>query len=338
MNWNFGNEISMYSNIYGILYYYLTNELLERFGDEGEDCARTATTEYGHFRGRLLRKDHEKKGYEINLETFQAHYDLPTDERSLKSPKDHIRPGETRSKTYTCQFSDMWKYLAGQEMDACSLVGRIYCESFHPAMWEGYDSRLIVDLETFVAKGDDVCRFHTITAAEPRDIPVYMPARVDDYDWRFEDKMEVMSNICAFEYFFLAKEAISRFGDQGKEAIRVAVGKYGECRGKLLAQYHQESGKENTLENLFQFYDIEREGVRYQLKSNCVEVMDVPCRFCEICKILEDKPSDGGAEIAAIYCKEFYPGLIRGYNAALGNAVTEQAYGFGDANCRVEFR
>lgn len=92
MNWNFGNQISVYSNIYGILFFYLTNELLECFGDAGEACARKATTEYGHFRGRLLAKDHIKKGYEINLASFQSHYDLPCDERSKKNTQRAHRP------------------------------------------------------------------------------------------------------------------------------------------------------------------------------------------------------------------------------------------------------
>ncbi len=335
MDWNFGNEISMYSNIYGILYFYLADEILERFGGEGEACARKATTEYGHFRGGLLCRDHKKKGYEINLKTFQAHYDLPCDERSKKSPKEQIAPGETRSQTYTCQFSDIWKYLKGEEMSACSLIGRIYCEQFHPAMWEGYDSRLIVDLETFLAKGDDCCRFHTVTAGEPRDIACYMPDSVDDYDWRFEDKMEVMANICAIEYFFMAKEAIARFGEKGEEAIRAAIRKYGECRGKLLAQYQQSNGVEPSLENLFAHYDIKREAGRYHVNGQNVTVKGDCCRFKEICEILENAPEGGNSKIAAIYCHEFYPGLLKGYRKELGCAEVRASYAFGDGECSI---
>lgn len=335
MNWNFGNQISVYSNIYGILFFYLTNELLECFGDAGEACARKATTEYGHFRGRLLAKDHIKKGYEINLASFQSHYDLPCDERSKKTPKEHIGPGETRSKTFTCQFSDIWKYLAGQEMDACSLIGRIYCEQFHPAMWEGYDSRLIVDLETFLAKGDDVCRFHTVTAKDPRNISCYMPDSVDNYDWHFEDKMEVMANICAFEYFFLAKEAMECFGDAGEKAICSAIFKYGVCRGKLLAEAQASNGIEPSLNNLFKHYDVEREAKNFQVEGNTVCIHN-GCRFCEICKILENNPGGEGSIIASMYCKNYYPGLLQGYMPDVGRVTYKTSCALGDASCKIE--
>ena len=334
MNWNFGNQISMYGNLYGILYFYLVDEILENFGSDGEICARKATTSYGHFRGALLRRDHIKKGYVIDLKTFQSHYDLPNDERSKKTPKEQISPGETRSKTFTCQFSDIWKLLKGQEMNACSLIGRIYCEQFHPAMWEGYDSRLIVDLETYLTRGDDVCRFHTVTAKEPRKINIYMPNRADEYNWNFEDKMEVMANICAFEYFFLAKEAINMFGSRGEEVISAAITKYGECRGKLLAEYQRSKGIKLTLQNLFKCYDIDRERDRYQIYGNTVSVKNSCCRFVEICEVMENAEV-GKGKIAQIYCKAFYPGLIKGYNAALGIADVKESYAFGNEQCTI---
>lgn len=331
MNWNFGNEISMYSNIYGLIFYFLTNEMLERFGDAGEACARAATTDYGRFRGRLLWKDHEKKGLPRNLKTFQANYDLPTDERSKKSGKQEVGPGETRSQTYTCQFSDLWKLLAGQSMDADSLVGRIYCEQFHPAMWEGYDSRLVVELEEFLARGDGVCRFHTITLGEERDIPCYMPEGVEGYDWKYEDKVEVMGNICAFEYYFLVSACIKEFGDEGEEAMRAAVRKYGSYRGGLMAQYHDILGLEKTIENFFEHFDIEREKPRY---SGCLKGggENRSCRFSEICKVLEQVPPNQPGKIASIFCGEFYPAMMEGY---LPGAVmkAETALSCGDDAC-----
>lgn len=336
MNWNLGNDISRYGNIYGTMFYYLVRETIDRFGDAGEEAARMAASEYGYFRGRLLRKEQESHGYEINLANFNIYYDLPRDPRTHGTDKKKIDPNarEFRQVGTTCQYSDMWKYLSDEDEDSCNLVGQVYCEQFHPAMWTGYDARLLVDIETFIAQGDKDCRFWTYTSHNTRMVPVYMPKAAETFDWHFENKRMVMSNITTFVYFFMVREVMTRFPEEGEDCIRAAMEKYGQLRGKLTAQWHTDEGLELTLENLFHHYDAAEEVGKYKVEGKKVCVCD-GCRFCDVCNVMEETPLRKSGIAAGLFCDTYYKGLVKGYNPALGEAKVEKSIAAGDDSCLI---
>lgn len=156
MDWNFENEVSTLENLYGLIYYFMAKETVDTFGKEGEEVVKRALKKYGNYRGKLLRAEHDKKGIEANVKNLFEHYDLPQDPRTNRK-RFVMNEKEKVSEYYSCQFAEMWQMLDGTEKG--SPIGTLYCEAFHPAMYEGYDSDISLNLPRTFTYGDDHCRF-----------------------------------------------------------------------------------------------------------------------------------------------------------------------------------
>lgn len=156
MDWNFENEVSTLENLYGLIFYFMARETVDTFGKEGEEAVKRAMTKYGKFRGGLLRKEHEKKGIEINVKNLFENYDLPQDPRTSRK-RFVLNETEKISEYYSCQFAEMWQMLDGTQNG--SPIGALYCEAFHPAMYSGYDPRISLNLPKTFTYGHDCCRF-----------------------------------------------------------------------------------------------------------------------------------------------------------------------------------
>ena len=164
MDWNFDNEVSALENLYGLIFYFMARETVDTFGKEGEEAVKRAMAKYGAYRGGLLRKEHEKKGIEINVKDLFEHYDLPQDPRTNRK-RFVLNETEKISEYYSCQFAEMWQMLDGTQEG--SPIGALYCEAFHPAMYAGYDPRISLNLPKTFTYGDDCCRFEVKMQLDP---------------------------------------------------------------------------------------------------------------------------------------------------------------------------
>lgn len=159
-DWGFDNSVSALSNLYAFMYYFLARDILDAFGEKGEEVIRQGIIDYGHFRGNLLRKRHDAAGIEANVKNFLEHYDLPKDDRTTKNRK-LVHPLKAYGENSSCQFSDIWKLLEGLPLDAETHLGRVYCEAFHQAMCEGYHPDMKIEIRKALTYGDDRCAMLT---------------------------------------------------------------------------------------------------------------------------------------------------------------------------------
>jgi len=135
-----------------MLYHFLSSEVVEKFGAEGEEVIRQAIHKYGDARGLKIRKEVLAQGLPLTVENLSKFYDLPL---PLAWVSEKIRAEENclEKKVTYCPFAEEWKRLKGEKL------GLIYCEQ-DLRMRKGYNPELDLQQFTNVLKNDPHC--HTV--------------------------------------------------------------------------------------------------------------------------------------------------------------------------------
>jgi len=199
-----------WSRLYGTLYYFLGEAMLESFGHAGEKALRQAVHDYGSYRASWMRVDHEARGLALNLANLQNLGDMPNTD-SLEKEGRICTPSYFRVTVTECTHNDTWRALDGLH------AGRIYCEEVHFPLYCEYADGVTLDLPDFLTKGDKFCTFvlNQPNAPEP-------PAR-PKADAHPEAKI---ARLYAVLYCFLARAMLDAFGDDGERVLREALGAY----------------------------------------------------------------------------------------------------------------
>ncbi|MFW5897112.1 MAG: L-2-amino-thiazoline-4-carboxylic acid hydrolase, partial [Bacillota bacterium] len=85
-----------------------------------------------------------------------------------------------------------------------------------------------------------------------------------------DPNLELMARLFAT----LADEVVKRFGEEGREAIRHGVRRFGEGRGADIARRAREDGAELTVRNYLEYYDMQRDAgfkVRTEVEGDRAE-------------------------------------------------------------------
>jgi hypothetical protein len=68
-------DIAEFGDLWSLMYFVFAKEMVDSFGEEGEEALRRAIRSYGRARGLRLRKRHEEQGLPINLRSLFEHYE-----------------------------------------------------------------------------------------------------------------------------------------------------------------------------------------------------------------------------------------------------------------------
>lgn len=112
----------------------------------------------------------------------------------------------------------------------------------------------------------------------------------------------------------IAEVIISEFGDKGREVMGDAVKKYGEERGRRIAEIVKSQGKELDLKNFFIYSDLDAKStLKYTPKivDGNLEIVGRDCVFCNGCKEWDK------VEYGQIYCEYIDISILKGYNPNL---------------------
>ena len=132
-----------------------------------------------------------------------------------------------------------------------------------------------------------------------------------------EQKMkEPVSMFVLFAQMFsiTAKHLEAEFGQRGLDVLANSVKEFGEMRGKDIARRAAARGKQNTLENYLDNYDMERSelfGYTNEYKPDCV------CQEFTRCVFAETWIKAGEEKYGRIYCEHIDPAIAYGYNEDL---------------------
>lgn len=112
-------------------------------------------------------------------------------------------------------------------------------------------------------------------------------------------------------FAYMAKEVCDRFGEEGEQAVRDAVEKFGMERGADIAMRAAANGLENIPANYLNNYDMERSNdftSEDTYGENKVEQVFTDCVFAN------QWTKDGMQKYGKLYCDMIDPSIARGYN------------------------
>ncbi|HHW27006.1 MAG TPA: L-2-amino-thiazoline-4-carboxylic acid hydrolase [Firmicutes bacterium] len=211
------------SDAYTMLYGFIVQSVLDRFGEEGERWVREGTRRFGRDRALTSRELHLAAGAKINMQNlFGLYHDLPSDPR-FRRKKQELNPQERVSHTLICPMAEVWKEYGHMA------IGRIYCEEFHNSCYSSYAFGYTqVNLaKTLTQEGDDHCAFNVVLRPEnlPEDLrPVcfeeYDPEYVEpDLPPRPVDGKAGFNTLSIKLYYYLLEAVSEGLGEAGAHAI-----------------------------------------------------------------------------------------------------------------------
>jgi len=215
-----GTITNKWSRLYGTLYTFLARAMVDNFGDEGERALRQAIHDYGAYRARWMRADHQARGLALNLANLQSLGDMPNTD-SLEKEGRICTPSYFRVTVNECTHNDTWRTLDSLD------VGRIYCAEVHHPMYCGYADGITLDLPAYLTKGDPYCTFVLNQPNAPE------PAAEPKADVHPEAKIARLYGVL---YCFLARAMLDAFGEEGERALREALNDYAQYAGHALGE------------------------------------------------------------------------------------------------------
>jgi hypothetical protein len=314
------NDLLNMEKLYARLYFHLAAEYCRTFGTEGEKALRDAVRAYGTDRGHANRKNHEDRGYSIDLKTLFSAGSFPGKAGFRRNPID-LGPDRRISETLQCPLNDVWQEL-GALKEAV-----IHCEEIHDAMWSAYHPEIETRQPQILTKGDELCRFEVFlpSAKGKAGTATFQEMEPEEY-------LRRMTDLTAKMYYYLARGLCESFGIEGDGALRRAIRRFGRERGLRLRRQHLDRGLEISMNNLFTYYDLPSDD---RFRRNKIELTDqtrlsetLVCPFHDVWKSYPD-----GNKIGRIYCEEVHHAIFGGYDQAvqtnLSTTLTQ-----GDDRCR----
>jgi len=138
-----------------------------------------------------------------------------------------------------------------------------------------------------------------------------------------------------FAQFFciITREIITQFGEKGREVLESAVKKYGQERGRRIADLVSSLGKELNLKNFFIYGDLDsRDVLKYKPKivDGNFELLIRNCVFANACRDWNLE------EYGKIYCQYIDQAILRGYNPDLKLELPSRMM-LGDKKCHFRY-
>ncbi len=154
---------TVYRNLVGMWvykYYFPLDELLRTFSDdEVESLTRRAMRKWGTWRGQMMREEHERRGWPLNVENLIKYSDDPAARDAWVA--------ENVALSVTEHTKDITKSALSDELDAIG-VGKFGVPLFEealPAQAKAYNTAIEVAIPKLMEKGDSISRYvYTMTS------------------------------------------------------------------------------------------------------------------------------------------------------------------------------
>ena len=132
----------------------------------------------------------------------------------------------------------------------------------------------------------------------------------------------------------LAREVIERFGDEGREAVIAAVRKYGEERGRRLAERVRSEGRDTDFASFTVCSDLDTS--YHEMAPNLEEgQLRVEVSYCPLAAALKEW---GLEEYGKYFCQNIDAAIMRGYNPERYETVCERNLTEGAETCVIVYR
>lgn len=219
-------QIANLQDSWSIIYEEMASALLHQCGIDGESALRQGIRRYGIERGNKMRERHLSLGMKLNLKNLFSYFDLPSDPR-FKREKISLTPQQRLSYTLICPIAQQWIN------DGNKKLGRIYCEEFHHACFGAYAEKSQTNLaKTLTEDGDNYCCF-SVYLRPGNMTPEERKAAFEEYDADYHlaenfqydlgTHKDGYNRLSILIIYFIAAEAISKFGKRGETAAMQGI-------------------------------------------------------------------------------------------------------------------
>jgi len=144
---------SAMARLHVIFYHYVADQLLRTVGEERtEDILKRAMAKWGTWRGEEMRRDHQNRGWPLNLETFITYFDEPSAGDAWVAENVKLTATEHTKDITTAAFSEWFETLG---------TGRFALPMFEealPAQAKAYNSAMELTIPQLMERGDPVSR------------------------------------------------------------------------------------------------------------------------------------------------------------------------------------
>ena len=135
-----------------ILYYFLADAIITRFGDDGRRIVKSALREIGRRRGNELRQKLLQSGAQVNWKNIFENFDL-----AYK----YVWQMETINQTENlfeaqvnyCPFAEVWNELENKE------AGPFFCSEMYQGMFKVFNEKADIQISQAISRGDKICKF-----------------------------------------------------------------------------------------------------------------------------------------------------------------------------------
>lgn len=132
----------------------------------------------------------------------------------------------------------------------------------------------------------------------------------------------------------VAREVIERWGDEGREAVVAAVRRFGEERGRRMAERAAAEGRENSFATFLVLSDLDTSyhQMAPEVEEGALRVTVSYCPFAAACR------EWGIDEYGKHFCEEIDAAIMRGYNPERYETVCERNLTAGADSCILVYR
>ncbi|EZH66677.1 hypothetical protein DH09_12225 [Bacillaceae bacterium JMAK1] len=109
----------------------------------------------------------------------------------------------------------------------------------------------------------------------------------------------------------IAKQVVDQFGEQGKDAIREGVRRFGLQRGENIANRAEHLGYDNTIEHYLSNYDMGRSDL-FEFDTT-IHAENIDQTFTK-CPFGQQWADENMHEYGILYCEMIDPSIAKGYN------------------------
>ena len=306
------------------VFYYMTSQVIDDYGQAGENCIRQAVRNFGHERGIRRRQRSDALGLEPNLVNMFAMKDILSDPRFAAQadptkPKINVSEPEHNFMTCNnCPNSDMWAVLEGKQPGDYLDIGCIYCEEVHHHLYGDYDPAIQMNLTDILTKGDECCNFrlHMRKAnMKPFDAGQYEPQSWEDFGTNVEDSIYTMFCLHFYHYAKGVYDAL------GEAELRKIIRIWAEERGVRLKELNRRNGVADDIDVLIEKGDIFLDTrIAKDVEELTPDSAKITVKRSIMCQLLRDH---GAGELAPIYFEESMKALCAGYNPDIQVEVSD---------------
>jgi hypothetical protein len=137
------------SIISGILYYFLANAIINRFGDEGKSLVESSLIEMGKMRGANLKRSLAEYNDRPTVRKILENIDLPKFKAWGLSFEDF--GDSVKVECSYCPLAEVWHDLGDKQ------IGSMFCRSQYKAIFKELDSKSSVEISETMAEGAASC-------------------------------------------------------------------------------------------------------------------------------------------------------------------------------------